>query len=137
MPIFDVDVDDICTDEDLDEFLGGQVHSGPMNLQPDAWQDAKPARQYALDRVLEALRRRTPPIDYGQLSFPKELKLAVLYGAAEHLYALSKTTNIEGDVYEGHRRMWEQKFNEEISGLVLTLASGQRVSGGSFGVFRR
>jgi len=137
MPITTVDVDLIISDEDFDEWLGGHVRSGPMQLQPSTWQDSKPARQYALDRVLEALRRRTPPIEYGQLQFPQELSLAVRYGAAEHLYQIAMSTGVESDIYMQQRMLWEMKFNNEISGLTPTLEGGVRGAAGGFAVSRR
>lgn len=137
MPITEVDVDLIISDQEFDEWLGGHVRSGPTHLQPSTWQDSKPARQYALDRVLEALRRRTPPIEYGDLNFPKELSLAVLYGAAEHLYQIASSTGVESDILWAQREKWETKFDNEISGLTPTLTSGLRGPSGSFGVSRR
>lgn len=137
MAIEDVDVNDIVDDDELNEFLGGFVFSDTMGLKPEMWDNTKPARQYALNRVLEALRRRTPPIRYADLMYPEEMKLAVLYGASEHLYTLALSTNMIGDVYVKQREIWEQKFDNEVSGFTPTLLGGIRGSSRSFGVSRR
>lgn len=133
-----VDVDLITDDDGFDEWLGGQVHSEDMRLAPDSWEgSSKPARQYALDRILEALRRRTPPIRWGDLEDKSELRLAVYYGAAEHMYQLAMSTGATPDVYEKHREMWEKKFDNEVSGLTPSLIGGLRGTANSFGISRR
>lgn len=125
MPIETVDVDDLVTDKVFDDFLGGQVFTSDMRLAPEEWENgAKPARQYALDRTLETLRRRTPPIDYSDLAYPSELRLAILYGAAEHLYQLAMSTGQGTDIYEKQRQLWSEKFDAEVTNLAPTLVSG-------------
>lgn len=138
MPIQDTDVNDIVNDKDFDNWLGGFVFSGPMALAPDVWSKAgTPARQYALDRILEALRRRSPPISYGDLQYPSELRLGVFYGAAEHLYQLAMSTAGGGDLYSKQRELWAEKFDDFIRGLTPTLSDGHRGASGGFGVYRR
>lgn len=136
MPIATVDVDTIVSDQALDEFMGGQVKTGPMGLAPETWQNAaKPARQHALNRVLEALRRRTPPIVYADLAQPTELADAVMYGAAEHLWSLAMTG--PGDLGDTRRKYYGDKFDAALDGLTPTLSGGLRGTARSFGIERR
>lgn len=139
MAIEIVDVDTLVTDTELDDFLGGQVYSGDIDLAPEEWnQQAKVARQYALDRTLEALRRRSPPIAYSDLTYPQELRLAILYGAAEHLYQLAMSTAQVGDVFAKQRELWAEKFESEIANLAPTIGGSETVySSGSFQTGRR
>lgn len=138
MAIQDVDVDDIVTDEMLDEFLGGQAFRSEVKLNPESWaQTSKPARQHALDLMLESLRRRVPPITYGDLADPTELKLGILYGAAERLYQLAMSTAGFNDVYVKQRELYETKFDNEVSGFTPTLSGGLRGTSGSIGISRR
>jgi len=138
MAIQVVDVDTIVSDDELDEFLGGQAFLADQKLNPESWNEtSKPARQHALDRMLEALRRRVPPITYGDLSDPTELKLGILYGAAERLYQLAMSTAGFNDVYAKQRELYETKFDNEVSGFTPTLSGGLRGTSGSIGVSRR
>jgi hypothetical protein len=122
-----VDVDQVVSADAFDEWLGGQVFTGPMKLAPDMWNlHAKPALQYALDRFLASLNRRVPPILYSDLQDPTELRFGVMYGAAEHLYQLAMTSGQFGDLYMEQRKLWAEKFDAEITGFVPTLSGGLR-----------
>jgi hypothetical protein len=128
-----VDVDQLVTEDDLNTWLGGHVRE---RLGLTDWTgSSKHARQYALNRSLEALRRRNPPLTFSDLVFPQELNDAIKYGAAEHLYQLAMTG--PGDVHDAQRKIWEDKFDREMSGLILTLSGGDTVPAGSISAERR
>ncbi len=131
-----IDVDTVCTDEQLDEFLGGHLTTS-QNLRPQAWTDCRPARQHALDRILGALRRRTPPIRETDLQDVTELRTAVKLGAAEHLHMLAATSGDAAEVFAFKAKKYAQDFESEINGLTPTLVGSLRGSTYSFGISRR
>lgn len=132
------DVDTVATDADVNDFLGGQVFSQGSSLVPVDWGDTvKIARQHAFDRALEALRRRTPPINEFDLADKTELKRAVIYGTAEHLYRLAMTSTGQADVFGWHAQFWGDKFEAEITGLTPTLSGGLRGTAASIEISRR
>ena len=138
MPIQEADVDEVVSDEDFNEWLGGQGFGGAVELKPAAWDSLKPARQHALDRLLEALRRRVPPIEWGDMGYKSELRMPVMYGAAEHLYQLAMSTALDDSNFAFQRKLWAEKFEDSLSGLTPTLTGGLRGSaGGGFTVSRR
>jgi hypothetical protein len=124
----------VCTDDELNQFLGGEL----TNLIPLLWGGtAKPARQYGLDVVLDFLSRRSPPIYYSDLQGPAQIKRAVLFGAAEHLFAVNLTTGNQSDLFAYKQQMYAKKFEDELQGLTLIVSGGERVSPGSISVGRR
>ena len=141
MAIENIDPDLITSDEYMNTLLGGQAYGNDalVELAPAHWDGStKPARKFALDRVLQYLRGKNPPIRYSDLINPEELALVVYYGAAEHLYQLALSTAQGGDVFEHQRQLWATKFEDALSGLTLTLPDGETVSGAhGFTVGRR
>jgi hypothetical protein len=133
MPIALVDVNTIVTDDYFNTFLGGYARTR-LGLTDDQ-QSTYAARQYGLNRVLEALRRRVPPIHYHDLVSPEELRDATCYAAAEHLYQLAITS--PNDVHDTQRQIWAEKFDHEMNGLMLTLRDGIQVPAESIHVGRR
>lgn len=131
-----IDVDDVCTDAQLDVFLGGRLTAN-QRLQPQAWTDAAPARQYALDRVVNALKRRTPPILEADLQDVTELRLAVQLGAAEHLHMLAASSGSDVEVFAFKAKQYGRQFEDELNGLSPTLRGGGRGSSYSFAISRR
>jgi hypothetical protein len=131
-----IDVDDVCTESQLDEFLGGQL-GGNQHLRPQAWTSAEPARQYALDRVVNALKRRTPPILEADLQDVTELRLAVKLGAAHHLYMLAASSGDSAELFAFKARDYGKEFDAEVNGLSPTLRGGARGSTYSFSIARR
>ena len=128
-----VDVDQIVTEDDLNTWLGGHVRE---RLGLTDWTgSSKHARQYALNRSLESLRRRNPPLQFSDLVHPQELSDAIKYGAAEHLYQLAMTG--EGDVHDAQRKIWEDKFDKEMNGLMVTVSGGDDIPAGSVSAERR
>lgn len=123
MPIQVVDVSDIVSDEDLYQY--DPAIRSRQELAPDDWQKTtKVARQYALDRALDALRRRVPPISFSDLAAPEELKLTIIFGALEHLYELAMTS--EDSIHSVKRRLYAERFERSINGLSPTLSGGER-----------
>lgn len=131
-----IDVDTICPDVDLDEFLGGQLTAG-QHLQPKAWANAKPARQYTLDRVMDALARRTPPIREADLADDTELKRAILLGSAEHLHTLAASSGADAELFAFKAREFGKRFDAEVNALTPTLVGGARGTTYSFAITRR
>ena len=131
-----IDVDDVCTHDQLNEFLGGHLTS-KQNLQPSAWGDSEPARQRALDRVLNALKRRTPPIREADLQDVTELREAVKLGAAEHLHMIATTSGADAELFAFKAKAFGKQFEDEINGLSPTLTGGGRGSTYSFAISRR
>ena len=136
MPIEQGDVDAIVSEEQMNQFLGGQIRGDDsmVSLAPEFWsENSLPARQYALDRVLDYLRRKVPPIYWSDLADPTELHLVIKYGAAEHLYQLAMSTAQTSDVFAEQRRLWAEKFDEAISSIALTLNDGEELPSSAHG----
>lgn len=131
-----INVETVCTHAQLDEFLGGHLTAN-QRLQPAAWVDSLPARQYALDRVVGALKRRTPPILEGDLSNVTELRFAVMVGAAEHLHMLAASGGGDVELFAFKAKTYAKQFEDEINGLSPTLVGGSRGSTFSFSIARR
>ena len=137
-----IDVDSIATDADLDEFLGGQALAG-ANMVPRAWRDGadeptlRPARQWALEQILAAMRRRSPPIDPAQLADVSQLKQAILLGASERLYRLAMTGAGQAEVAYYQANAYAAQFASEINNLAPTLTGGVRATMRSRAVYRR
>lgn len=131
-----MDVETVCTESDLADYLGDQL-TGQMRILPAGWTDATKARQQALDDVLEALRRRTPPIREGDLVLPTELKRCVQYGAEKWLYWHSLSTAGDGSILAFKFKEAEKRFEREITGLTPTVTSVLRGNASSFSIARR
>jgi hypothetical protein len=131
-----IDVDDVCTESQLDDFLGGQLTAG-KNLRPKAWASCEPARQYALDRILNAMKRRTPPILEADLHDVTELRHAVELGASERLYMLAASSGGDSELFAFMAKKYGDQFEDEINGLSPTLTGGARGSTHSFSIARR
>ncbi len=116
MTTITLDLETICTDGDLDEFLGGQLRGG-VGLIPPAWESAEPARRYALSRVVDHLARLPVPIRQSDIADPSELSRAVLYGAAAHLYTLAITRAGDFEVFAAAAKRFEGLFASELETL--------------------
>ena len=95
-----IDVEDVCTDADLEGYVLGKTNLQNLLPEDPAWltdpdadydYDANPrvatiVRQQALDDVLEALAKRRPPIRETDLLDVTELKRPVAFGALHRLY---------------------------------------------------
>jgi hypothetical protein len=120
-----IDVNDIATDTELDSELGGQV-TGAYTLRPKSWEDAEPARQFALDAILKLFVRVHPAIGETQILAyaPTEgatgieaLKDAVIWGAAARLYHLAVTSGVGTELFYALKRDYEKKFSDEVRRL--------------------
>lgn len=131
-----ISVDDVLTEAALDEYLGGQL-TATVNLMPAGWTDAEPARQWALDRVLQSLKRRTPPILEGDIADVTELRDAVIFGAASRLYDIALTSAGESEVMFHKWREYDRKFNAELSSMVITGPASERIVSRSPSIMRR
>lgn len=123
-----IDVDTIATDEDLDSELGG-TGIAPLDalsilLRPGTT-TARAARVKALERVLESLARRSPPVREAALLDVAQLQRAVVLGALEQLLEQAMTS--DGDVFAVRRRLFAQRFAAELAGLTPRLSGGGRV----------
>jgi len=122
-----MDPDTVLTDAALDEFLGGQALDA-TTLLPDAWTDLRPARQYALDVVLDRFKRMSPPVLETDIVDPTELADAVQLGAAMRLYRLAMTTGDRDEIFADSYHEYKELFELAIEALSPTLASGEVAS---------
>lgn len=129
-------IDDVCTEEQLREHLGGQTIDS-TGLKPRGWDTCEPARQSALDAVLLALRSRTPPIRDTDLADPTELRQCVLYGAKAQLYELAMTSAADGALFLEKWRIAHRQYNDALRSLAPTLVDGLRGPALSFSYTRR
>lgn len=131
-----INIESVCTDAQLDEYLGGRLNA-TLNLMPSAWDDALPARAFALRRTLQALGRRSPPILEGDISDPTQLHDAVLFGACARIYELAMTAGGESEVFYLQAKRYDQKFRDELASLVITGPEQQRVVSRAPAIYRR
>lgn len=135
MAIYNLDVDDVCTHEDLAAEVGGSNELD--NLTPDEYEgNSKPMRERALRDTLKALARRTPPILEVQLADPTDLREAVIYGTLAHLYrmGMSTTDGVHGTKHD----IYNKKFESEVLGLNPSLSTtGARANAYSIQISRR
>lgn len=131
-----MDVDTVCTEEELTDYLQGQLTS-QTKLLPPGQADATKQRQQALDGVLRALSRRTPPIRETDLATPAELKTAVLYGAEMWLRSGNLTNASPESAMFFQYNEAKKRFSAEIDGMTPTLTGGLRGSTFSFAISRR
>lgn len=135
MAITSIDVDDVCDEATLANEVGGL--EALKSLLPDGWADSSVPRQRALERIILALRRRTPPILDVDLANVEELRDAVIYGALEHIYSTAVTSGGEDSVFEKKRKHFEDRWEDEIAGLNPTLSGDVRGATQSFSHERR
>lgn len=108
-----IDVDDILTDAELDQWLGGQVLSG-TTLLPAQWESALPARQYALEEVLRLFARSYPAIEETDIVSTDEFKRAILLGASARLYELAMTNCQDPSAFFHLEKKYRTLLNDEI-----------------------
>lgn len=127
-----INVDDICTDADLANEVGGAPQLDRINR--DVSQRDK-FRAQALDDVIAALSSRSPPVSFEDLSIPSELRTAVCYRALSKLYVREITA--AGD----RNHVLSKDFQESYLAAMragFTMSQGQTSPpGGSFSFERR
>lgn len=131
-----MNVDSVCTEEELATYLQGQLTT-QTKLLPPGQTDASAQRTQALEDVLRALSRRTPPIRETDLAIPAELKHAVKYGAEMWLLYWGLTNASPDSVLPFRYSEAKKRFAAEIDGLTPTLTGGFRGNSSGFGIFRR
>lgn len=126
-----IDVDDILTDVELDEYMGGQAF-GATTLKPAAWDDCKPARQYALDEVMRLLKRAFPTIAETDIADVAVMKRAILLGASARLYRLAMTNCADPNLFYAMEKRDRAELNDEIRALgdEIQAARALRISRG-------
>ncbi len=123
-----IDVDDVCTHEQLGDEAGGLEEL--ENVLPVSYAGSSAApREAALRVVLKACSRRTPPIYEADFLDVTELRDAVAYGALERIYREAMTG--ADSVYALKRAYFEKKLHAELLGLAPRVQS----SGGRATVF--
>lgn len=128
-----ISVDTVAIDADLENELGG--HQALQNLLPHGWSNAQPARQWALNDVLDDLSDRTPPIVEADISNVADIKRAVVLGAVAHLYGHNITTG--DDVHAHHERRFRKMYEAKKRSTRPTSTYGERTAPGAIALHRR
>lgn len=131
-----IDVDDVLTHSQLDDYLGGQL-TAQTYLATVGDTDTAKARTWALDDVLDRLAERTPPVYEADVTIVTELRRAVRHGAAMHLYDLATTSGNDAEVWHAKMKAEEKRFQSAIDGLKPTVSTGVQATASSFGISRR
>ncbi len=120
-----MDVDLVAVDADLINEVGGATKL--TNIIPkDQAGSAKKQREAALEDVLLALSRRTPPINESSIARASDLKRAVVYGALERLY---RAEMHEGDDhFATQRRIYAGMYMAELASVMPLLVDGGRAA---------
>lgn len=129
-------LDDVCTEAQLDEFLGGQL-AQQISLCPGGWANAEPARAYALRRTLQVLARRTPPILESEISVPAELHDAVVFGACARIFNLAMTSAGESEVMFHQSRAYQKQWQDEVDTIIVTTPQHARAASRAPAIYRR
>lgn len=125
---YTTDVDDVCTEAELDEELGGGLIR-KLGLKPSGWSDCRPARQWALNRFLDHLARLPNPVLESHLTDPTQLKFGVLCGASERLFHLAITSGNTSEVFVFQMQTYAKKFTNEMENFRPTVSVGGDCSG--------
>lgn len=126
-----IDVELVCTEEDLANEIGG------ARALDEILRDLKSetVRELALRDVLKSLKKRTPPIQSGDIVDPTELKEAVIYGSLARLYRDAMTT--ADDIYALKMKHFDKKYSSEMSNLSVTVTDHLRGAVRSWSMDRR
>lgn len=133
MAIASLEVDDICSDEQLANEIGGTTELA--RITPQDWESARTARLGAYEEILTALRKRSPPVLESDLTNREELRRPIAYGAAARLYLMAATS--DDDVFMAKSKRFRALFDDEVLGLAPTVSEGQREAVFSISVGRR
>lgn len=131
-----INVDDVCTHAQLvNHVLSARALA---ELLPDeARGSSATARQNALDLVVSALKRRSPPIRESDIEDPSDLRQAVILGTMRELHFAAITSAAEGDRHWAKWKHYRDRFDDEISGMTITVEGGVEGAPASFSVERR
>lgn len=119
-----IDVDDILTDAELDEWLGGQVENA-STLRPVAWQTAKPAREFAYGEVLRIFSRNKPPVAEHDIANLSVLKRALTLGATARLYELAMTSAPDPALFFHLEKRYRSMFEDEVRRAAADILDGR------------
>lgn len=108
-----IDVDDILSNADFDEWLGGMVE-GNVTLRPSSWSDSRPARQYALDELLRIFRQYRPAIEDTNITDVSDLAYAIKVGGAARLYELAMTSAPDPGIFFHLEKRYRGIFTDEV-----------------------
>lgn len=121
-----LDVDQVCTDLDLEGYVGGQsnlqklLDDDPRFVSQDGeTKTAKPTRARILGDILTTLKRRDPPILEASLADPKDLGPCTCYGTLEALYL--GAAKFEDSPYIGLAKIWGAKYAAEQLALAPSI----------------
>lgn len=135
-----IDLEDVCTHEQLDNYLLGKL-STQVHLLPASWQgDSALVRQAGLTDILDVLRNRMPPIFESDITTPSELRQCVIHYAAFQLYSNAMTSGADAEVFHAKMKLERDLYRERSQSLRPTLAGvGGNITapGLSVGISRR
>lgn len=131
-----INVDDVCTHAELVAHVLSARALAEL-LPDEARGSSTQARQNALDAVLSALRRRSPPIRESDLDDVTDLKQAVILGTMRELHFAGIVTASEGDRHWAKWKSYRDRFDDEISGMSVSVGGGSEGAPSSFSVERR
>src|SRR5690606_31980000 len=119
-----INVDDILTDAELDEWLGGQVESA-ATLRPVVWSSARPAREFALGEVLRIFARHKPPVTEDDILDASVLKRALMLGSAARLYELAMTSAPDPGLFYHFEKRYRSMFEDEARRAAGDILAGR------------
>lgn len=127
-----LNVENIATDADLSAVPG----SGALVTRAMPVQSARDAiRASALQDVVDALASRSPPVADTDLTYPAELKNAVVYRSLHVIFRSARTG--AGDHWDLLAKDYEREYRTAV-GRSYTVSSNQSSPGGfSFSMERR
>lgn len=131
-----IDVEDVLTHEQLDDYLGNQL-TAKTHLAPNDDLDTVKVRTWALDEVLAELAERTPPIYEHSVAVAAELRRPVRHAAAMRLYDLAATSGQDAELFWAKMRAEEKRYRSAVDGQRITVSTGVQATTRSIGISRR
>lgn len=131
-----IDVDDVLTHSQLDDYLGGRL-TAQMHLAPTGDASTVKARTWALDEVLAVLAARTPPIFEADITDESELRRAVTHKAAERLYDHAMTTGGDAELFHAKMKAERERARDALAQTRVTVDDGVSAPPMSIGISRR
>ena len=131
-----IDVDDVLTHAQLDDYLGGQL-TGQVHLAPLDDLDTAKARTWGLDEVLAALAARTPPIYEADVRAAAELRRAVRHKAAARIYDIAMSSGELGALWFEKMKAEEKRYASALASTRITVDDGVQATPSSIGISRR
>ena len=129
-----MDVEDVATDEDLHQEIGGVDALRNITSETNT---AKQARQSALADVLFHFANQSPPIAEHDFIAPAELNRVVKFGALARLYRNNMTTGGGEDVHGAKARMFQKMYEGALGSLRPTVGASAKAAPMSIALHRR